>query len=406
MAWPDDALAGPDTQLGIAEGVGGKVLFYLALYEATGDPAYLADAAGGADYMLAMFPQQIGNLNVLPIATSMYTGVAGVGFTLNETFVRTGDRRYLDGALRAVQLIHDRATRDSAGAWWSNYNDVLNGSAGTGLFLLYAAREMHHEPSLDLAVAAGHKLMSLAMREHGGLTWKLREDREFVLPNFSHGAAGVGFFLATLYRDTRRAEFLEAAVSSARYLEAVAKTDGGTFVVPYGWPDIGWNRPHDIGWAHGPAGTARFFYRLWQITEDEGWLARVHQSARGAVPNGVNQPIDSVTFGAAPFRIDRRFALGSVAEFFLDLSVATGEQEYLDQAQALTEHIVMQSTRDTVGMRWVVPRYNFMEHAGEVAEFTGYFYGAAGHGLLLLQLDEAMRKERNIIRLPDNPFGR
>lgn len=232
IAWPDDART-EGVRPGIAEGVAGKVLFFLALYEATGDRQYLADGTGGADYLLAMLPQQLGNLNALPIATSMYTGV---GFTLNEVFAITGDRRYRDGALRAVQLIHDHATRDDDGAWWSTYNDVLNGTAGTRLFLLYAAREMGHDPSLDLAIAAGEKLLSLAMPHSGGITWKLREDREFILPNFSHGAAGVGFFLVTLYRDTGRAEFLEAALTSARYLEAVAKTDGDTFVVPYGWP--------------------------------------------------------------------------------------------------------------------------------------------------------------------------
>ena len=112
-----ETLCGADIQLGIAEGVGGKVLFYLALHEATRDPAYLADAAGGADYMIAIFPQQLGEPNVLPIATSMYTGVAGVGFILNVMFARTGYQWYRDGALRAVQLLHDGATaavRDGA----------------------------------------------------------------------------------------------------------------------------------------------------------------------------------------------------------------------------------------------------------------------------------------------------
>jgi lantibiotic modifying enzyme len=405
-SWPDDALHPDHTGIGLAEGVSGKILFFLALHGATGDEVYLETARGGADYLLAALPGAPGNADVLRIGSSLYGGVAGVAFTLAETASRTGDHRYREGALRAVQLLQAQASRDAEGAWWSTYNDVLNGNAGTGLVLLYAARQLQHEPSLRLAIAAGEKLIARGMADRGGVTWKLREDRDFILPNFSHGAAGIGYFLAELYRATERPDFLDAALASARYLEAVARTDGGTFLVPYGWPDAGWERPYDIGWAHGPAGTARFFYDLWRITGDQHWLDRVRQSARGILASGLLGVPARGDFGTEPFRIDRRFALGSVAEFFMDLYGVTREPEDLDVAVRLTEHIAGRATRDSAGMRWRVPRYSFMDNAGAPAEFTGYFYGSAGHGLLMLQLDAALRGEDRPMPLPDNPFDR
>jgi lantibiotic modifying enzyme len=376
MAWPDDALRPQEIGVGIGEGVAGKVLFFLALHEATGEEEYLAVARAGADYLLATMPQEFDDLDSFPIGTSVYTGVASVGFTLHEAFKRTGTERYQRGALHAVQLIHDHAATDHEGVWWSVYNDLLFGNAGTGLFLLYAAREFQHDPSRDLAIAAGLKLLSRGIADRGGLTWKFREDRDF----------------------------LESALAGARYLEAVAKTDSGVFLVPYGWPNAAWNQAFDIGWAHGAAGTARFFYRLWQITDDPRWLERVHQSARGILASGLLDGPAGEDFGEEPFRIDRRFDLGGVVEFFLDLYSVTDTQEYLDAARELVEHIGARAAPDANGIHWPMPRYNFMEDEGLPAEFTGYFYGAAGLGLLMLQLDAVDQGARRPMPLLDNPF--
>ena len=63
------------------------------------------------------------------------------------------------------------------------------------------------------------------------------------------------------------------------------------------------------------------------------------------------------------------------------------------------------ATRDAGGLRWEAPRYNFFAHGGEQAAFTGYFYGAAGYGLLLLRLDAATQNTFHKIALPDDPFG-
>jgi hypothetical protein len=403
VRWPADH-ADPQTfPVGLGDGSAGIVLFFLNLHDATDDPNHLSAALAGADHLLSSIPASLGNLDALPVPTSLYSGFPAVALALHEAFERTGDERYRGGVRRIIDLVHGHAQRDADGAWWSTYNDVLNGNAGTGLFLLFAARELGHDPSLELATSAGRKLLSRRIETAYGRTWKLREDSRFVLPNFSHGSAGIGFYLATLYQATGDDEFLEAALQAGAFLESVADTADGGFLVPYGWPDEGWRRPHDVGWAHGPAGTARFFFRLWEITQDNRWLAHVHQSAASVMASGLHGT-PAPAFGTDSFDIDRRFGLGSVAEFFMDLHRASGEGEYLDSARSVMGVIVQRATREEAGTYWTIPRFGFMENAGSPASFTGYFYGAAGFGLLMLQMDALQRDAPRPTTWPDNPF--
>jgi len=400
-AWPADARKPETVQSRLGDGAAGVVLFFLELHRSTGDAASLEAARRGADYLLATLPDTLDATTYHPAAT-LYGDVPGAGVVLYETYRMTHEAAYRDGALRSVELLHAYARHhDDA---WPIYNDVLNGNAGTGLFLLYAAREMNHSASYDLAVRLGRLLLARAMPEHGGLTWKMREDRDFVLPNFSHGAAGIGYFLATLYQETGQHAFLDGARAAATYLQAVARTEDEAFLVPYGWPEPSWDGLYDIGWAHGPAGTARLFYRLWHLTGDQAWMDRVLACARGIRHSGL-PGTPNAGFGDDPFKPDLRFGTASVALFFLDLFHATGDASHLTYARHLTDHLLALGTRDADGLRWEAPRYDFFEHAGDSAAFTGYFYGAAGYGLLLLRLDAAEHRTSGKITLPDDPFA-
>jgi rhamnogalacturonyl hydrolase YesR len=209
--------------------------------------------------------------------------------------------------------------------------------------------------------------------------------------------------MATLYRDTGEPVFLDAARGVARYLQEIARTEGGVFLVPYGVPNEGYVRPYDIGWAHGPAGTARFFHQMTQLAGDDTYPETVEAAARGILASGLPGPPDAV-FGEEPFKPDLRFGTASVAMFFLDLYRTTGDAEYLQYATRLTDDLLARATRDETGLRWAFPRYDFLLHGGDLAAFTGYFYGAAGYGLLLLRLDAALQETPWQLRLPDDPF--
>jgi lantibiotic modifying enzyme len=79
----------------------------------------------------------------------------------------------------------------------------MYGSAGIGLFLLYAAKEISYPKAM--AIAAGHRLVETAITTDKGIKWLMSPQdsaRQFYMPNFSHGTAGVCYFLARLYEET------------------------------------------------------------------------------------------------------------------------------------------------------------------------------------------------------------
>lgn len=403
-AWPGDAEDPEALDVELGGGTAGILLFWIQLHRADPSGGFLEEVRRGADYLAANRrtsgePRMSGEWT-----TGLYGPIAGVAFALNEAYKLTGDQRHRGAALALVELLHATATRDASGASWGTSHDLIMGAAGTGLFLLYAAREMEHAPSLALATEVGRKLLVRGVPDHkGGLTWKGSYEARFVLPNFSHGAAGIGYFLGALHEATRSPEFLEAARGAAAWLIEVADRSDGGFRLFYGWPDPGWERPYDIGWAHGPAGTARLFYKLWQITGEARWLELVQASARSLRSSGLpGEPRPE--FGRA-FELNQRFGIAGAARFFLDLYESHGSTADLEFAQSLTSVIASAAGIDGKGSSWKSRRPPFMPRAGEPAVFANYFYGAAGYGLLFLGMENALRDGDWALRLPDDPFG-
>jgi hypothetical protein len=170
------------------QGVSGIVLFFLEAHQSTQDESFLKDARRGADYLLKSIDEQT--------QSGLYDGLARIGFALQETFKATRQAAYGDGAKRCVQLLKKRAKETGQGVEWNSVMDVISGTAGIGLFLLYAGREQHDDVARDLAVAAGKRLIELGRPALGGLKWAMTPQLERTMPNFSHGTAGWIWVLA------------------------------------------------------------------------------------------------------------------------------------------------------------------------------------------------------------------
>ena len=391
VTWPADALvAGVETNL--ESGSAGVVLFYLALHDATGNEEYLREARAGADHLVAAARGVTALEQGFPPASSFYYGWPGVAWVLRQVHAATGAAQYAEASLRIVSLLDEHATRTAQGVHWTKYNDVLFGAAGTGLFLI----DTGDDRALHLARDVAASLLARRLPFEQGL-WKIADDGRFVLPNFSHGAAGISFFLARLHQRTGAQEYLAGAITAARYIESIAQRGRGVMLVPYGFPDRGWARPHDLGWAHGVAGTARLFHLLHRITGDARWKAAFDDLASTLAKSGMLGSLDPV-FGEEPMPLDVRFGLAGIAQFLLD----TGD---VRRASPIVERVMRDSVVRDGRRHWPATRQGFMPDPGKPAIFTGYFYGNAGYGLLLLQYDTARRGREWKWRLPDNPFG-
>jgi len=388
LAWPSDPGDAKTVNTTLYSGVPGVVLFLLEIYRHTGDKAYLEDARAGADYLLASLPKEK--------QTGLYTGIAGIGFTLEETFKIAGEAKYRRGALRCAELLRERAIKAGSGIQWNDSTDIISGSAGTGLFLLYAAREIGDAASRNTAILAGQRLIELGRQEGNGMKWAMSPSFPRLMPNFSHGTAGVAYFLATLYAETKRKEFLEGALAGARYLQSIARTDSDVCLIFHNEPDG--KDLYYLGWCHGPAGTARLFYRLYQVTGDRAWMQWVRKSARAIMQSGIPEKQTPGFWN----NVSQCCGSAGVAEFFLDLYRITGDQEYLNFSRRVTADLLARATRAENGMKWIQAEHRIKPDL--LIAQTGYMQGAAGIGMLLLRLDAFEQRKRARIILPDSPF--
>jgi lantibiotic modifying enzyme len=390
--WPADPKDPSSVRPDLYSGSAGVVLFFLELHRATGDASYLADARSGADHLAATLPSAVSGEQA-----GLYTGVAGIGFSLHETFKATREPRYRQAALRSVELLQSGARKAGGGGEWGETTDIISGGAGTGLFLLYAAREMGRPDARELASLAAERLVELARPEAGGLKWAMDPTFPRLMPNFSHGTAGIGYFLAALHAETGQRELLDAAVSAGRYLVNVARREESGCLVFHDEPDG--KDLFYLGWCHGPPGTARLFWKLGEITQDDSWKDWARRSARSVLQSGVPE---SRTAG---FWNNVGLCCGSagIADFFLELHRATGDGAYLEFARRLSEDVLARATRDATGIRWIHAEHRVKPNL--LVAQTGLMQGAAGIGLWLLRLDAFEKRRRPGILLPDSPFG-
>jgi len=392
VAWPALPSEPQPATLDLYSGVPGVVLFYLQAFASTGRRAYLDEARGGADHLLAKMSGVEG--------TGLYEGLSGLAFALEETYRASNDDMYRRGFLDALKRLKGSAEPAGAGIAWGPTTDIVSGAAGTGLFLIYAWRETGDRAWLDLAARAGTRLVEIGRPENGGLKWAMDPGFPRLMPNFSHGTAGVAYFLAALYRETRRREFLEAAQAGAKYLLSIAKTDSDTCLVFHDEPD---NKDlYYLGWCHGPVGTARLFFLLSEVTGDKIWLDWVRRSANGLLQSGIPEQETPGFWNNAGICC----GLAGVGEFFLDLYGALRDKDYLDFSKRVASRLLAKATVEDGRMSWVQAEHR--TRPDFLFAQTGYMQGAAGIGTYLLRLAEAgsgMKRTKRLV-LPDTPFAR
>jgi lantibiotic modifying enzyme len=161
----------------IYSGSAGTILFFIQLSNATGDPQYLKTAALGADYLIATWRDLVdkpgeGQLSSLGLNLSLYGGLAGVAFVLNETAKATGNANYREAAKAATDYIVQAAKPVGAGVAWSKAPGIA-GDGSIVLYLLYAAREFKSDQYRDSAQRAGDRILELGVNERrGGFSWR------------------------------------------------------------------------------------------------------------------------------------------------------------------------------------------------------------------------------------------
>ena len=401
-AWAVTPAEEPEVDASLYRGSSGVALFFLDLYRATGDSQWLDEARAGGRALIATLPDpesaaeegdgdESGKFR--PAEAGLYTGWAGIGFVLEAIHGETGEAPFREGALRAVRLILEHARPEGAGVAWGPSTDMISGTAGIGLFLLHAAKRLDHAESLKGAEGAGLRLLELAETTDSGLRWRLEPDYPKIMPNFSHGTAGVAYFLARLHEETGNPSFLDAARKGGEHLLAIADPSG---LIHHHEPDgLG---IFYLGWCHGPPGTCRLYQVLARITGEARWTEAIHRAAKAVMESGIPRKMTPGFWNNA----GRCCGVAGVGDFFLSLYRESGRKDYLDFARRMGRSILDRARRTESGWCWEQAEHR--TRPGLILAQTGWMQGAAGIGAFLLDLERIERGEDAGIVLPDAPF--
>ena len=398
LTWPADPRDPKTVGLSLYSGAPGVVLFYLeaeARARAAAVPSladdFLAKARGGADDLLAHISDQ-------DLGTGLYEGAAGIAYVFEETYRATHDGKYRRGSLACLESIAKKALRKGKGVEWSSTTDIISGTAGTGLMLLYVFRQTGDKRWLELAAAAGDRLLELGKPKNGGLDWAMDPGYPRLMPNFSHGTAGVGFFLARLYDATGRKEFLEAALAGGRYLVSIARIADDSCLIYHDEPDG--KDLFYLGWCHGPVGTANFFYELFRLTRDASWMRLVEKQAHGLMDSGIPEKETPGFWNNAGICC----GLAGLSDFFLSLYKLTRNEHYLVFGRRALRVLENKATRDAAGTRWIQAEHR--TRPDFLVAQTGLMQGAAGIGLVALRWAafDARPMSEPRVKLPDSAF--
>lgn len=382
---PDSA---ETSDLSLYSGTPGIVLFYLELYESTQKEEFLVKAKSGADYLIHSLPDSINS----PYTVGLYTGVAGIGYTLMEVHQATQEDSYKNGLYKVVNLLEAAAERTAVGAHWGQITDIVYGASGIGLFLNRVADEYVLLKADSLAREIALQLIEQKTEAPEGLRWKMQPTDEIHMDNFSHGTAGVAYFLLQMHERTEELRFLEAALAAGEWLASHSNEQGFVSHHLPGGEDLFYQ-----SWCHGPAGTSRLYYRLRDITGDQKWMDLILKGAEGTMALQLDQHKTPGYWN----NVGKCCGDVGVAEHYLWLYQITGNQAYEDYAMAMTHKAVGLATVEGNGLKWVHAENRRSPKA--VAAQTGLMQGSAGMGLWFLHLDATSKGKQPSIQLPDVP---
>jgi lantibiotic modifying enzyme len=388
-------------------GNAGTLLFFLELAAATGDRSYLDDATNAALQIAATWHAALDHKGFLMIENGNFDfqmGVAGTAFALAQTWLATGDDRLRDAAIEIVDHIASSARPAGAGLEWIGAPTIGFGDGSIALMLLFAAKHFDRPQYREIALQAGRRIAELAVPDpRGGLKWLHPHIARFIpiegiyMPNFELGTAGVAYVLARLHEEFGEPEFLRLARAGADHVQALATVSGDSALLFYREPDQ--TDLYYLGYCHGPVGTARLFYKLFQLTGNLDDLAWCERFARGIITSGAPEQQTPGLWNVVCLCC----GTAGVADFFTSLYLATGKQEYLDFARRnADETIRREHSHGEHGASW--PQAWTRVEPDNISAETGYMIGAAGVGTAFLRLHLAEQGAYRAILFPDNPF--
>ena len=347
-------------------------------------------------------------------SVALATGWPGYAFSLrvlSDYAVAESDRSLLREAARyaTVQLLA-QSTRLGSGIGWIEpmpFSDITGhsgereiydlsvGSAGAALALLDAYDNDLEPGMLEHVVSVADRLLDVAEPTTDGLRWGLMADIPFpfTAPNFAHGGAGVGYFMARVFERTGTAKYLDAALSAAQYTMSRATPVGEGCLVCH--TEEQQPPAFYLGACHGPAGTGRLLALLARLTGDSTWNAHSARLLGGL--RGIGAPATRSwgwwnNYGQC-------CGDAGLGDYALAMWTATRDAAYLELAHECAAVLADKAVEANGEVSW--PQAEHRARPKFIQSQTGYMQGAAGIASFLVHLATADTASPVRIVFPD-----
>ena len=287
-SWPVQPGISAAVVPGLGWGTAGPTMFFVEAFRTTGDERWLSAARAGARWMDAHLEESSRSW----AGCGLFTGVGGWAVVLHELAAAARDEQASGLARRVLETVAAHASVDGDGVHWHDLTEMVWGTAGIGCLMLTLGADYLGPAAVDLAVRAGDWLLGQAEAAPTGIRWSLgrayeaeRPDDQRRFPNFAHGAAGIGFFLARLAQVTGERRFLAASLAATEWIMTTVRTDQDTCAAFH--HDPGGTELFTLGWCHGPPGLGWLFRQLELSTGEASWRPWLRRAARADLISGI-----------------------------------------------------------------------------------------------------------------------
>ena len=315
-------------------------------------------------------------------------GPISEGQFAHALFLEINEQKYYDFAIRQADTFVEAGIEEDEKIHWSDARDIV-GDAGGIVYLLQVYKQTGNKKYLETAVKAGEYIEQFANpAKNGGTYYYLYDlvaanegDEDTIHVNFSHGSAGTAYLWAVLYEATGDKKYLGRAEKVFEYLDGIASGDDEAVLYPYqDHPKRGFSDERFyLGMCGGPIGSSFPYKKLYRLTGDEKYLDKVKKLAEGLVRSGVPEHLSWGYWGS------KCLCCGGpgVLEYFADLYDLTGDEKYKKYAKRTADKLISDSYEEKKG-RSFYGAWDRIDPA-RVVSYTGYYIGAAGAAGALLK---------------------
>ena len=394
VSWPVSDL-NPARNTGVDVGAAGIGWFHLELFKATRDSDYLVTAEQAAAYVNAR--QRAGQWN----GPDWLAGAAGTGSFFLALHDETRNGAFLEHAVFTAEwLLQTSIATPGGGRHWKHnaaitniYTGMYHGAAGIGLFLLDLHQRTGDARFLTAAREAaqwiaGHTVPIAA----GGIGWKRLTTDTTGYHHFCGGATGIMLFLQRMLEVTGDAQYGQLLRQSADGLVSSARRSGSTAHWSYYTDNTG-NAP--VIFCHGASSASLALHGAYLTLNDSRYLVTSREAAAWTLQAGKAQATTASYWphieGWDQFETGYQTGTASIGQAMLKLHRADPDDAYLAAAQRAGNYLLNIANRPGEGrLRWI--NYTNPARADWPHEYlNGWYTGAAGIGIFLIELDTALR---------------